>query len=133
MIGDITSVFENAHDTCSTKPNQLLIPDKFFGFGKFLIDLSISLLGSIPSSVNSNPINSSFFLQNTNFSGFIMMPAFPVNDRYSHVLRKISSIVSPQMIESSTHLLLCSKSLVIKSKRWLYPSWAAKNPCGVVL
>ena len=82
LSGFITSVFENAQATCSTRPNQLLMPEMSQGLGKSRIDFNRSLPGSTPSSVSSNPKNSSFFLQNTNLSGFIIIPAPPVRVRY---------------------------------------------------
>merc|ERR1711895_49850 len=100
--GAITSVLEKAHDTCSTSPNQDLIPEMFSGLGKFRMLFISSSPGSTPFSVNRKPRYSITFLPKTNLSRFMSIPPFPHNVRYSQVLKNSFFKSKSQMIESST-------------------------------
>ena len=132
LKGAIISVLENAHVTCSTKPNQDLIPEMFSGLGKFKILCNNASQGSTPSFINLKPKYSSSCFPRTNFFLFIKIPPFPHMVRYLQVLKNSSSRLESHRMESSTSLLWSWNPRVTSSNLWQYPSPEDKKPCGTV-
>ena len=78
LKGAMRSDFAKAKETCSTSPNQLLIPVMSVGRGKLEIADRVSSLGRTPSLVMRKPTYSISWWPQTNFFEFWTTPCCEV-------------------------------------------------------